>query len=239
MIDGQEENRGGGMAVSRDEFFTTLENLEKNMAACTAKLIKPIASHIVEFRSALDKVSQTAEAAMEMSLTIQEETKYLLQREDWATDKILSLDNQMRAHNVKFSRFPEKSEENTDLTSFIASWLASALQLENGVAPLLDLAYRLGQSGSSHRRAWPRDIDEENSKAHHFYSEGGQDQISVGGILQVVHQDHILHDSDIETGLTLLKVLQLKTLENTPGEEDALDKPGGNLKWQRKGRRRF
>lgn len=46
--------------------------------------------------------------------------------------------------NLKLCGFPEGSEENVELRIFISNWLVSQMQLEEGVAPLLDAAYRLG-----------------------------------------------------------------------------------------------
>lgn len=58
-----------------------------------------------------------------------------------ATRKLLVLENQMKVHNLKFRIFPEGLGENAELRIFIANWIISALKLEDGVAPLIDVAY--------------------------------------------------------------------------------------------------
>lgn len=42
-----------GIAITREEFFDTLQNLEKNMAAITANLIKPLAEQFGDFQKSL------------------------------------------------------------------------------------------------------------------------------------------------------------------------------------------
>lgn len=59
--------------------------------------------------------------------------------------------------NLKLRRFPEGCEESTELRIFVSNWLAMQMQLEEGVAPLLDAAYRLGPQRRA-TNALPRDI---------------------------------------------------------------------------------
>lgn len=47
------------------------------------------------------------------------------------------LENQLKMENLKLRGFPEGSEENVELRIFVSNWLASQMQLEEGVAPVL------------------------------------------------------------------------------------------------------
>lgn len=59
--------------------------------------------------------------------------------------------------NLKLRGFPEGCEENEELRILMPKWLAIQMQLEDGIAPLLDAAYRLGRPRRA-TNALPRDI---------------------------------------------------------------------------------
>lgn len=63
----------------------------------------------------------------------------------------------MKMDNLKLRSFPEGSEGNTDFQILISNWLASLWQLEEGIAPTLTNAYRLGPSRRP-PNSLPRDI---------------------------------------------------------------------------------
>lgn len=110
-----------------------------------------------ELRQTVNQVAQTVDSSVELGLTNQDTTWQLQKSSDWAAEKILMLENQLKIDNLKIRGFPEGSEENQELAIFISTWLAAQMQLEDGVAPMLLAAYRLG----SPRRApnsLPRDI---------------------------------------------------------------------------------
>lgn len=172
-------------------------------------------------------------------------------------------------HNLKFRNFPEKVEENTELPSFIASWLATAMQTEPGIAPLLNYAYRMGPLIKCQPKAWPRDmivrftslrtkqavmalarqngfIKYKESKILVMQDLSQETlfkrrllkpitttltkaQIKYKWVsyckLQVVHQDHVLNASDLDSGLILLKALQLELPDVDSQEEEQQRKP--------------
>ncbi|KAL8183706.1 UNVERIFIED_CONTAM: hypothetical protein K2H54_049320 [Gekko kuhli] len=72
-------------------------------------------------------------------------------------ERILILESQVRHLNVKFRGIPEGEEKKGDLVSFMMSWLSHVFNLENGVAPLILKAYRLGLATNPNRRE-PRDV---------------------------------------------------------------------------------
>lgn len=80
-------------------------------------------------KSAITEVAQTADTAMEMGLATQDKGRLLQQHSEWAAERIMHLDNQLRAHNVKLHGFGEGVEDSTDLPIFIANWMASVLHL--------------------------------------------------------------------------------------------------------------
>lgn len=59
--------------------------------------------------------------------------------------------------NLKFCGFPETAEFNNNLTSSLATWLSSVLQLEDGVSPTILHAFRLGPLAAAHPN-FPRDV---------------------------------------------------------------------------------
>lgn len=105
----------------------------------------------------MDHVNQTADAAMELALTNQEAAHQQQPQVDWITEKIVMIENQLKLKNLKLRGFPEGCERTIELRIFASNWLASKMQLEEGVAPLLNAAYRLGPLRRA-SNALPRDI---------------------------------------------------------------------------------
>ncbi|XP_015261563.1 PREDICTED: contactin-4-like, partial [Gekko japonicus] len=64
---------------------------------------------------------------------------------------------EQKAVNLKFSGFHEVSERSEDLIPFIASFIAQALKLEEGIYPIITYAARLGPKNNAKRNT-PRDI---------------------------------------------------------------------------------
>lgn len=144
--------------VSRSEMVDILDVLETRFAQKVELLLKPLQSQIQEFKTTLQEVSQTAEMALEQSITSQGEVRDLQAGEQRIMDRLLDLENSHRFKNLKFRAIPEKAEDNTELTCFMASWLATELALENGVAPMIERAYRQGSRTNRKNNTNPRDI---------------------------------------------------------------------------------
>lgn len=120
-------------------------------------LISPLYAQLQDLQSNVTQIAQMADAAMELGLAIQESSKHLQKHSEWAIDKIIMLENQLKKHNFKLQGFPEGIEENTELRVIISNWLASQIELEKGVTPLLDAAYHLGLPHQA-SKALPKDI---------------------------------------------------------------------------------
>lgn len=144
-------------AITRTEIINILETLELRFAQKVESLLQPIQTQIQDFKSNLQEVSQTAEMALEQSITSQGEIRDLQDGEQRIFDRLLDLENGYRFKNLKFRAFPESAEGTSDLSCFIASWLAQELKLEEGVAPEIDRAYRQGPR-VNRRNNLPRDI---------------------------------------------------------------------------------
>lgn len=93
------------------------------------------------------QVTRMDDSAMELGLAVQDSTRLLQKHHDWITGGGgggMFIENQMKTHNLKLRGFQEIIEVNTELHIFIFYWLATLMQLEDGVAPWIDVAYRLG-----------------------------------------------------------------------------------------------
>lgn len=143
--------------VSRAEILTILETLEERFAQKVQSLLQPLHTQLQEFKTSLQDVSQTAEMALEQSITSQGEIRDLQAGEQRIFDRLLDLENGHRFKNLKFRAIPELAEGTMELSCFIASWLAQELDLEEGVAPGIERAYRQGPR-ANRRNNLPRDI---------------------------------------------------------------------------------
>lgn len=144
------------------EFFYLFES---RMLTKFTELLQPMDSRLGEIHSVLQQVADTAENALENSITNQESIRQLEQHESWAHDKLISLENSLRQNCLKLRGFPEGAEETSELTIFLASWMASTLNLESGIAPLLYRAFCLGSASRPADRG-PRDIIVEFADPH-------------------------------------------------------------------------
>lgn len=94
---------------------------------------------------------------MELGLAVQQDTWQLQQSDQQLCLKVAAVETQLRTTNLKFRGLPELSDLNANLSSSLASWLASVLNLEDGVAPTILQAYRLGPQSAAHPN-FPRDV---------------------------------------------------------------------------------
>lgn len=88
---------------------------------------------------------------------LQDETRKLQQSEQQLSLKVAALEAQMHATNLKFCGLPESSDLNANLPSSLVSWLASVFNLEDGGAPTILSAYRLGPLSAALPN-FPRDV---------------------------------------------------------------------------------
>lgn len=144
-------------SLTRQDLIDLGADLKAYFDTKLAQSISPIAQQLTDLSSSLKEVSGTADAAMELGLAVREETKRLQHSEQQLGQKIAALEAQMRATNLKFRGLPESPEFNANLIPSLASWLASVLHLEDGVAPTILSAYRLGPQSAA-RPNFPRDV---------------------------------------------------------------------------------
>ncbi|KAL8219218.1 UNVERIFIED_CONTAM: hypothetical protein K2H54_013534 [Gekko kuhli] len=146
--------------LTRQDFMDAFHALEDNIAeriqTAVQKAIQPLSNDLKAITETLSEAAQAAESALEAATT-QEDIKSLQQAEEWSRSKIMILENKLRDHNVKFRGLPEKSEGESQVKIFLATWLSTELSLEDGVAPLIDSAYRTGPLTKRNEKT-PRDI---------------------------------------------------------------------------------
>lgn len=142
-------------SVTKQDLLDLGADLKSYFDSRIAQQLSPIAQQLSDLSSTLKEVSSTADAAMELSL--QGDSKRLHLSEQQLTSRVALLESQARAANLKFRGFPESPEFNANLLSNIASWLAAILRLDDGVAPTILAAYRLGPPSAA-RPNFPRDV---------------------------------------------------------------------------------
>lgn len=103
----------------------------------------------------LDKTMRM-ETAKEAVITPQTEVQAIQQNKTTTLEKVLMMEYTMKISSLKFRRIPEGAETNTDLAVFMANWLTSFLQLEDGVMPLLTKACRAATANNPKRLAYPK-----------------------------------------------------------------------------------
>ncbi|KAL8221126.1 UNVERIFIED_CONTAM: hypothetical protein K2H54_059734 [Gekko kuhli] len=147
--------------LTRQDFMDAFHALEDNIAeriqTAVQKAIQPLSNDLKAITETLSEVAQAAESALEAATTTQEDIKSLQQAEEWSRSKIMLLENKLRDRNIKFRGLPEKSEGESQVKIFLATWLSTELSLEDGVAPLIDSAYRTGPLTKRNEKT-PRDI---------------------------------------------------------------------------------
>lgn len=131
--------------------------MELKLVSKFTDLINPITTQLEEIQASLTKTAQTAELALDLGATLQEENQMQQKELQELKEKCLTLDTAQRRGNLKFRDVKEGTEGSTDLICFMGSWLASVLQLEENVAPIITNAYRKGLPNVPNRK-FPRDI---------------------------------------------------------------------------------
>lgn len=110
------------------DLLSSLSRIEASITEVTA-LIALLMAQIQEFKTTLNEVAQTADLAMELGLVAQDHSRLTQQHCEWAAERIMHLDNQLRAHNVKLRGFAEGAEGEADMATFVVQWVASVLHL--------------------------------------------------------------------------------------------------------------
>lgn len=129
--------------LTKQDWEQSFQAFEADIINKIHALLNPIMERTEEFGDKLTHTAQTAEAAMELALTSQQDVQHFHCHEEWATERILLLEIRVRQRNLKLRGLPEKEEESADLALFVSHWLASVFSLEEGVTPTLLRAYRI------------------------------------------------------------------------------------------------
>lgn len=131
--------------------------LEATIIDRMTALLQPVQEQLSSVKAVVTKTQKTADNVMELALTINNESKMLQMEQDTLKQRIMMVDMEARALNIKIRGLPEKVEGLLDLQTYVINWMATLMQLEIGVAPSLTKARRLG-SLLVPKRQRPRDI---------------------------------------------------------------------------------
>ncbi|KAL8178658.1 UNVERIFIED_CONTAM: hypothetical protein K2H54_054693 [Gekko kuhli] len=145
------------LTISRQELVEIHKDLHRSLREAVEEIIQPINVQLADFMAELRETSKKADTNATICSTLQEEVRNLKNSDIETNARIIALENRWRQTNLKLRGFEEGAEENSDLATFISSWLAHVLQLEDGVAPAIARAYRLGPLARA-ARGRPRDI---------------------------------------------------------------------------------
>ncbi|KAL8165275.1 UNVERIFIED_CONTAM: hypothetical protein K2H54_038077 [Gekko kuhli] len=133
-----------------------LEYLKTMKASLTDK-INTLTTHVEEIKLTVSQAIEKADSALDNSLTNQTNIKTLGEHVVAINDRLTSVETEQKTTNLKFRGFPEEAEGAEDLISFIASFIAQALKLEEGIYPVITNAARMGAKNNP-KRINPRDI---------------------------------------------------------------------------------
>lgn len=139
------------------DLLSALSDQRTNILDNISQILSPLKDQISALHKDIQQIAQTADAALEASIASNEDIRQLQSHERWAKEEIVTLKTKLRDKNIKIRGLAEKAEGNMELSSFLASWLATCLNLEDGVAPFILRAYRLGNP-SFPRAKGPRDV---------------------------------------------------------------------------------
>ncbi|KAL8206395.1 UNVERIFIED_CONTAM: hypothetical protein K2H54_002101 [Gekko kuhli] len=131
-----------GTVLSRYNFHFTMQKLESNISEqiqqAVQQAIKPLSEELKMITDTLSEVLQAAETALEGAVMAFHDVQQLQKTEDWARAKIMALENKLKEQKQKFRGLPKDVEEGKKIKTFIATWLAKSLDLEDNVAPFIN-----------------------------------------------------------------------------------------------------
>ncbi|KAL8202885.1 UNVERIFIED_CONTAM: hypothetical protein K2H54_028615 [Gekko kuhli] len=157
MAAATESGDTGARYVTKEDLFELKFEIAKSIKEAFDEKLDPVNAKLTEITTDLKEASKKAKLAMELGETLQEEIKNLQGREQVLSNKICNLEQCWRQQNLKFRVLEKNVEGNIDLAIFISSWLAKMLSLEEGLAPAIAHAYRIGPMALS-KRGRSRDI---------------------------------------------------------------------------------
>lgn len=134
-----------------------LKAVETSIIEKLSNLLGPVQEQLTSIKAALAETHKTAENAIELAMTVSEGSRQLQSEQEALKQKVLAMDMEARALNVKIRGLPENVETPLDLQAFITNWIATTMKLEDGVAPTLTRVRRLGAPVNPKRQR-PRDV---------------------------------------------------------------------------------
>lgn len=143
--------------LTREDLMVLKEDLKQHVTSQLDLKFDSLTNRLLELTNTVKDVSNTASEAYDLSKAQECQIKALQASEGLLRDRVAWLEGKVRALNLKLRGLPELPELNSNLAPAIASWLASLLHLEDGVAPTIIAAYRVGPS-SAIKPGFPRDV---------------------------------------------------------------------------------
>ncbi|KAL8221522.1 UNVERIFIED_CONTAM: hypothetical protein K2H54_069111 [Gekko kuhli] len=128
--------------VTKRDLKEDRQILIQEISSLVKDLMQPLQTSLTDLVKEVKDAAKMAETASELALKMQSEVRALQSTEQLTLNRIAALERKWRQRNLKFRGLEEGVEQNKDLPSFIASWLASVLELEEGIAPIILKAYR-------------------------------------------------------------------------------------------------
>lgn len=144
-------------ALTRKDFIALREDLKQHFTPQLDMKLESFSNQLSEITTTIKDVSRMASEAFDLSKAQEQNIKALQTSEGLLRDRVAWLEGKARALNLKFRGLPESSELNSNLSPALASWLASLLHLEDGVAPTIIAAHRVGPAAVA-KSNFPRDV---------------------------------------------------------------------------------
>lgn len=144
-------------ALTRGNLLALRDDLKHHFTTLLEEKLDSLSNRLTDMTNTIKDISHTAGEAFDLSKTNETSIRELQTSEKVLKDRVAWLEGKARAMNLKFRGLPEHPDLNSNLSHAIASWLASILRLEDGVAPTILAAYRVGPASAA-RPNFPRDV---------------------------------------------------------------------------------
>lgn len=143
--------------LTREDLMALSNDLKQHFTASLDAKLESFSTRISELTNTIKDVAHTAGEAFDLGKTHEKHIRDLQTSERLLRDRVAWLEGKARALNLKFRGLPEHPDLKSNLSPVIGSWLASLLHLEDGIAPTILAAYRVGPASSA-RPNFPRDV---------------------------------------------------------------------------------
>lgn len=147
----------GDAWITRRDLAAVSTELKQHISTLLEGSLNSITGQLKALNDSLKAVAETADRAFEMAATHEKAVKDLTSNEKTLKDRLTILELKSRALNIKFRGVPESPDINSNLPSFISSWLESIVNLEGDRRLVMNAAFRLG-AASLAKPNYPRDI---------------------------------------------------------------------------------